>query len=79
MICDSNREDKQPIPLALYTIEKNSDYHKGILMIAEAKIKELTLNAERYTDHKWIKESQIDEFEESINDFKYLEGEKLNG
>jgi hypothetical protein len=87
VICDSNREDKQPIPLALYTIEKNSDYHKGILMIAEAKIKELTLNAERYTDHKWIKESQIDEFEESINDFKdslkkvfkYLEGEKLNG
>ena len=35
VVCDEEREDKQPIPLALYEVESEQGKDKGVISLAE--------------------------------------------
>lgn len=74
LIKDECRADKQPIPLAVYQIEKNKDLHKGVIFIAKIKGEVDVQNFKPTKKHsciKWIKQSDIDNFtEDAVEDFK---------
>ena len=76
IICDNKREDKEPKPIALYQVDKVDKLQKGVIVVAR-----ITRNAERIDEvikergkhekYKWIKEENVETFDESaINDFK---------
>lgn len=72
-ICYEDRDDKQPIPIAVYEIEKDSDIHKGVIFIAECKSDESMVNTNDKHEHvKWITEEEIEDFKdgECVLDFK---------
>lgn len=73
VICDESRDDKQPVPLAIYKIGDNSEADKGIITIAEV-IGEFDIKTARCPKHeelRWIKENEIDNFKgELVSDFK---------
>ncbi|WP_442560768.1 hypothetical protein [Catonella sp.] len=53
---DENRkEDKQPIPLAVYTIKKNNEIHKGIIFIAKiVGNTEVRLDEKKHSEYIFI-------------------------
>ena len=70
---DSGRSDDcQPIPLAVYTINKENKIHKGIIFLA--KIIDPTINiltTEKHSEFRWISKSELNNFNEpTIPDFK---------
>jgi hypothetical protein len=76
IICDEEREDKEPRPIALYQMNKVDKLQKGVIVIAKIvdnldKIDE-TVNARgKHEKYKWISEEEINEFDEPvISDFK---------
>lgn len=76
IICDEERKDKEPRPIALYQIDKVEKLQKGVIVIAKVvgnldKLDE-TINARgKHEKYKWISKDEIDEFDEpAINDFK---------
>ena len=76
IVCDEEREDKQPRPIALYQINKVEKLQKGVIVIAKVlgnfdSIDE-TINARgKHEKYKWISEAEIDGFDEpAIDDFK---------
>lgn len=73
VVLDDSREDKQPIPIALYQIpEDECNTHKGIITIAFIKdSSKMNLDNRKYSEYRWIEESEVDTFEEpAIPDFK---------
>lgn len=56
---DSTREDAQPVPLAVYKIEKNNELHKGIIFIAKIIGGDLQLNDKKHQIYKFIREEDI--------------------
>lgn len=72
-VCYENRDEKQPIPIAVYEIEKDSDIHKGVIFIAECKNDEsMSRMNDKHDEIRWITEKEIENFkdEECVSDFK---------
>lgn len=74
VIVDDSRDDSQPIPVALYSIEKDMDIHKGVIVVAEIQTPFDTSSFESNDDYQkidWISEDEIEKFSQpSISDFK---------
>lgn len=76
IICDKGRNDKEPIPVALYQVNKVEKLQKGVIVIAEIvgnldKIDGTIKARGKHDKYRWISEDEINEFEEpAIEDFK---------
>lgn len=68
IVMDQNRADSQPIPLAVYSIEKNQELHKGIIFLAKIIGGNLTLNRYKHQDYKYITESELP----TLNKLEYV-------
>lgn len=74
MVLDESRELTEPVPIALYEIEKVDGIHKGIIVLAEIvgefEIESFKKTA-KHQEVRWIKEEEIDNFNElCVTDFK---------
>ena len=69
---ETDREDQQPKPLTIYTVNKRGDYHQGIIFIAKIKNdKDFNYDQSKYSDAKFVKENEIDSISgEKVKDFK---------
>lgn len=76
IVCDEEREDKEPKPIALYQIDKVEKLQKGVIVIAKVvgnsdKIAETVNERGKHEKYQWISEEEVDGFAEpAINDFK---------
>ena len=74
VVCDENRDDKQPIPLALYEIKSDQGKDKGFISLAEIIEPYRADSFEANNKHsrvRWISKEEIDAFEEeTVKDFK---------
>lgn len=74
LIIDRNAEEDNPIPISTYEISKNRGLYKGIIFVAKimsdpSKVK---INNEKHESYRWIKEDEIDNFNESaVPDFHH--------
>ena len=59
ILMDQNRADCQPIPLAVYSIEKDHELHKGIIFLAKIKGGTITLNQHKHVEYKFINKSDL--------------------
>lgn len=60
LMLDENRSDKQPIPLAVYTIKRKEELHKGIIFIADIIGGEVDLTeSKKHENYRFVKESDI--------------------
>lgn len=74
LVLDESRELTEPVPIALYEIEKVDGIHKGIIVLAEIvgefEIESFKKTA-KHQEVRWIKEEEIDNFNElCVTDFK---------
>lgn len=74
LMMDSSREEKQPVPIAVYEVEKDGDLHKGIITIAkitnEIDIHKFTKNS-KHDELRWITIDEVENFnEDAVPDFK---------
>lgn len=76
IICDDEREDIEPKPIALYQVNKVDKLQKGVIVIAKItqnanQIGEVIKARNKHEEYKWISEEEVKEFNEStIKDFK---------
>lgn len=76
VIVDSKRQDRQPIPLAMYEVadKDGSGKHKGVITIAKIMGEYNPDNAkltEKHQQVRWISRNEIDIFEDdAVSDFK---------
>ena len=71
--CNKEREDIQPIPLAMYEVESVQGKDKGIITMAEIIEKYNTTNfsGNKHSMVRWIEEKEIEQFSEpAVADFK---------
>lgn len=73
-VTDASRKDAQPMPIAIYQVEKKNGLHKGVICLAKIignyEINEFRPTA-KHDAVRWITEDQIENFsEKSIPDFK---------
>ena len=70
VLMDRDREDCQPIPLAVYSISKNDELHKGIIFLAKIIGGNIKINPEKHQQFKLIKESDLSSLnkDEYVND-----------
>ena len=71
--CNEDREDIQPIPLAMYEVENAQGKDKGIITMAEIlENNDIdNFNREKHSQVRWIEENEVDQFSEpAVNDFK---------
>ena len=71
--CNEDREDIQPIPLAMYEVENAQGKDKGIITMAEI-LEDYDIDnfsGEKHSEVRWIEENEVDQFSElAVNDFK---------
>lgn len=71
--CNKEREDIQPIPLAMYEVDSVQGKDKGIITMAEI-IEEYNItnfNGDKHSGVRWIEENEIEQFSEpAVADFK---------
>lgn len=76
IICDNDREDKEPKPLALYQVDKVDKIQKGVIVIAKIiknseEIDDVIKKRGKHETYRWITEEDLEIFDEpAINDFK---------
>lgn len=74
LIVDETRNDREPIPLAMYRVEKSSGIHKGVIFLAKIKNTPNIQDFQKTRKHsklQWIYENNIDDFNEAaVTDFK---------
>ena len=74
VVRDESREDSEPIPLAIYQIQKDNGLHKGVIFLALVTTKEEEykwVQSRKHSEMKWISEEEISDFdEECVKDFK---------
>lgn len=76
VICDNNRADKEPIPLALYQVNKVEKLQKGVIVVAKIignieSLEKTVGPGGKHQEYRWISEEEIEEFaEDAIDDFK---------
>lgn len=89
VICDTTRDDRQPIPLALYEIESEQGKDKGFIALAEI-VESYNVNnfkeSPKHSKVRWIAKEEVEEFnEEAVKDFKstlriaFQKMEEING
>ena len=62
---DESRENKQPVPLAIFTVEKNSEKHKGIIFMAKFNSKDVIKpDTNKYITYKLVKEDELETLDE---------------
>lgn len=59
LFTDKNREDSQPLPIAVYTMNKKSELHKGIIFIANMHYDEIKLDSEKHEEYRFIREEDL--------------------
>lgn len=94
LVIDESRQEKQPVPLAIYELESNNNLKKGIIFVAKVKnyIVSEDFRAEKSHDCiKWIgredipmyRENAVNDFENTLervfNDFDVFFGKELIG
>lgn len=71
--CNEEREDVQPIPLAMYEIETEHGKDKGIITMAQI-VGDYSINSfsgKKHSEVRWINENEIENFNEpAVKDFK---------
>lgn len=76
VICNDERTDIEPKPIALYQISKGDKFQKGVIVVAKIiknidKIDEVIKKKGKHEKYRWISEQEIETFNEpAINDFK---------
>ncbi len=63
-LMDTTRSDAQPIPLAVYKIEKQNELHKGVIFLAKIVSGTVTLNPKKHCEFHMICEEDIDAYED---------------
>lgn len=73
LVLDQNRVEKQPIPLALYEIEKQGHVKKGVILMAVVKEKGEFHKTETYEEIMWVNvdESRQIKEDEAVIDFHH--------
>ncbi len=61
---DVDRNDLQPVPLAVYKIEKQSELHKGIIFLAKIISGDIRLDSDKHCDYRMIDEGEMDSLNE---------------
>lgn len=75
VVLDTSRIDNtEPMPLAVYSVNKDGKMHKGIIFLAEIT-NDYTIEdyskKNKYEDLRWITEDEVEDFdEEAVADFK---------
>lgn len=76
IICDNERTDKEPKPIALYQVDKVDKLQKGVIVVAKIvqnvdQIDEVIKERGKHEKYRWISEEEVEKFDEpAINDFK---------
>ena len=76
IICNNERIDIEPMPIALYQINKWDKFQKGVIVAAKIvenkdKIDEAIRKKGKHEKYRWISEQEVETFDEpAINDFK---------
>lgn len=72
LVVDENRTDVEPVPLAVYQVEKGDETQKGIIFLAKILEGDIRLNKEKHSDFRMIGENEIDTLkdDECIPDIK---------
>ena len=66
---DNGRDDVQPVPLAVYTINKKDELHKGIIFVAEILEGDIELNDKKHINYRFVKEEDIEKLEKEGLEF----------
>lgn len=74
IVKDKTREEKAPLPLAIYQIPKDNGLHKGAIFLALVEVEEeeykFASNG-KHSEIRWISETEIEDFnEDSVKDFR---------
>lgn len=59
LFTDKNREDSQPLPIAVYTMNKKSELHKGVIFIANMRYDVIKLNPAKHEDYRFISQDNL--------------------
>lgn len=74
LILDEERQERQPIPIAVYELTSHGSIKKGIIFVAKVNkpLKNETFRAEKSHDRiEWIGEEEIDKFKDNaVTDFE---------
>ena len=76
IICDGERKDIEPKPIALYQVDKVDKLQKGVIVVAKIiqntdKIDDVIRVRGKHEKYRWISEEEVEKFDEpAINDFK---------
>lgn len=76
IICDGERKDIEPKPIALYQVDKVDKLQKGVIVVAKIiqntdKIDDVIRVRGKHEKYRWISEEEVEKFNEpAINDFK---------
>ncbi|MDO5151649.1 MAG: hypothetical protein Q4D76_20045 [Oscillospiraceae bacterium] len=89
VVCDTGRDDKQPIPLALYEVESEQGKDKGVISLAEIiepYDAACFVGNAKHASVRWISKEEVDGFDEdTVKDFKntlrlaFEKMEEING
>ena len=83
LVLDSNRQEQQPIPIAVYELESNNNIKKGVIFVAKVinSIKSEDFRAEKYHDRiKWIGQEDISTYSDNaVSDFENTLNTVFNG
>lgn len=82
LVCDKDRDDIEPVPIALYQVDKSNKrknamkLQKGVIVVGKIKggkegLDEIIQNSKKHEAYKWISEAEVEGFTEgAISDFK---------
>ena len=78
-----NRENEEPVPLALYEIEKTDKLQKGVIVVAKIinsdHLDEKVKMSDKHSEYKWIGQDDVDGFnEKSVSDLNQTMEEVFN-
>lgn len=76
LVCDKTRNDTEPIPIALYQLNKVDKKQKGVITVAKIidgqdRIEEYIREHDKHSDIYWISQEEVEDFNEAaVEDFK---------
>ena len=76
LVCDKTRNDPEPIPIALYQLNKVDKKQKGVITVAKIidgqdRIEEYIREHGKHSDIYWISQEEVEDFDEAaVEDFK---------
>lgn len=73
VICNEKREDRQPLPLAMYEVKSDQGKDKGVITLARITepYRVENFRGPKHSEVRWIREEEVEAFDEpAIPDFK---------